>query len=315
MAVRYAFSAFFPNLKFEAVETLPASGIADIQFMEVGNNYSVPVENVGAGIAELLTILTNLITFRRHIFVIEEPELHLHPHAKRSLERLILLSATRNQVFTVTHDPVFVNPEFIGGLKRLYTVKGKKTGTVVASLSDGLGAREMGQIATAMKDTAKRELVFARAVLFVEDESHQRFITACAPRLDYDLNSAGLSVIEVGGSNGFAPYIKLAEQLGLPFMCLADLKWGADKPPKIYRALGCELEEYLEEAGFGVLMSEGKKAVGTSKQRVAKYCGEHIECGKIPQLFIQLLEDAVKLTRWSQKQRRPSLTISQISHM
>jgi len=55
----------------------------------MGENYPVPIENVGAGISELLTLLTNLVTLRGHIFVIEEPELHLHPHAKRKLANFI----------------------------------------------------------------------------------------------------------------------------------------------------------------------------------------------------------------------------------
>jgi len=44
--------------------------------------------------------------------------------------------------------------------------------------------------------------------------------------LEYDLDSSGTSVIEVGGQDAFSPYIKLAEQLEVPFICLADLPWG-----------------------------------------------------------------------------------------
>lgn len=166
-------------------------------------------------------------------------------------------------------------------------------------MSIGLSASDIGQIKTASKDIAKRELYFARAVLFVEDESQQRFIEGCAKKLDYGLDSVGLSIVEVGGQDGFEPYIKLAKQLNIPFLCLADLPWGSnpDRPPKIYRSLGCELEQYLEQAGCGSLMKQARKAVGISKQRVAKYCGEHIEEVNIPQFFAQLLEDAMTLCK------------------
>ena len=102
-----------------------------------------------------------------------------------------------------------------------------------------------------------------------------------------------------GGKDGFAPYIKLAKQLKLPFLCLADLPWGSgpDRPPKTYRSLGCELEQYLEQAGLSSLMEQARNAVGTSKQRMAKYCGEHIEGVHIPPFFSQLLEDAMKLCK------------------
>ena len=297
IGVKHAFSTFFPNLKIEAVETSPGSGTADIQLTEIGSSYPVRIENVGAGVAELVTILTNLITFRRHIFVIEEPELHLHPHTKRGLEQLIRHSAIKNQVFTVTHDPVFINPDYINNLKRFYSLKRKKTGTIVASVSDGLDLKGIAQVKTAMRDVSKREIVFSRAILFVEDESQHNFIRGCAEKLDFGLDSIGLSIIAVEGKDGFKPYITLAEQLSLPFLCLADLAWGADKPEKIYRSLGCELEEYLDQAGFKSLMDRGRKAVGTSKQRVAKYCGAHIEAEDIPPMFVQLLEDATKLCK------------------
>lgn len=303
--IKYAFSSFFPQLRIEAVETEPGSGIADIQFTEIGDNYPVPIENVGAGISELLTLLTNLVTLRGHIFVIEEPELHLHPHAKRNLAELIRGSSTKNQVFIITHDPLFINPDFIFNLHRFYFI-GKKTGTVVASMSSGLSVRDIGQIKTASKDIAKRELYFARAVLFVEDESQKRFIEGCAKKLDYNLDSVGLSIVEVGGQDGFEPYINLAKQLDIPFLCLADLPWGSDpdKPSKIYRSLGCELEQYLEQAGCGPLMEQARKSVGISKQRVAKYCGDHIEAVNIPPFFSQLLEDAVRLCKKRYKYKK-----------
>jgi hypothetical protein len=298
IGVKYAFSAFLPQLRFEAVETEPGSGIADIQFTALGANYSVPIENVGAGIADLLTLLTNLVTLRGYIFVVEEPELHLHPHAKRSLAELIRHSSISNQVFIITHDPLFVNPDFILNLNRFY-LRGKKSGTVVASMSRDLSPRDIGQIKTASKDIAKRELYFARAVLFVEDESQLKFIEGCANKLDYGLDSLGLSIIEVGGKDAFEPYIKLAKQLDIPFLCLADLPWGSspDRPPTIYRSLGYELEQYLEDSGCGLLMQQAKKAIGSSKQRVAKYCGEHIEVANIPPFFPQLLKDAMKLCK------------------
>jgi hypothetical protein len=298
IGVTHAFSTFFPQSRIEAVETEPSSGIADIHFTKIGDNYPVPIENIGAGISELLTLLTNLVTLRGYIFVIEEPELHLHPHAKRNLADLIRRSSTKNQFFIITHDPLFIYPDFIHNLNRFY-LKGKNTGTVKASMSGDLSARDIGQIKTASRDISKRELYFARAVLFVEDESQKRFIEGCAKKLDYSLDSVGLSIVEVGGQDGFEPYIKLAEQLDIPFLCLRDLPWGSgiDRPSKIYRSLSCELEQYLKQVGCSSLMEQAKKTVGTSKQRVAEYCGEHIERVKIPPFFTQLLEDAMKLCK------------------
>ncbi|MCJ7670403.1 MAG: AAA family ATPase, partial [Dehalococcoidia bacterium] len=253
-----------------------------------------------------LTLLTNLVTLRCYIFVIEEPELHLHPHMKRSLAEFIRRSSAMNQVFVITHDPIFIDPDFILNLNRFYST-GKKTGTLVASMSTstGLSAQDIGQIKTASKDIIKRELYFARAVLFVEDESQQKFIEGCAEKLELGLDSLGISIIEVGGENAFKPYIRLAKQLDIPFLCLKDLPWGSspDRPSNIYRSLDCELEQYLEQAGCGSLMEQARQAVGTSKQRVAKYCGENIAVPCIPVFFQQLLKDTVKLCKRHRKKK------------
>jgi len=298
IGIKYAFSSLFPALKIEAVESGPGTGIADIQFREIGNRYPVPLENVGAGVIELLTLLTNLITLRNHIFVIEEPELHLHPHAKRCLGELIQKAARKNQVFVITHDPVFLNPDYIHKLSRFY-IKTKKGGTTVASFSSNLSTRDIGQINTAVKDLSKREVFFSRAILFVEDESQEKFIIECAKKLGFSLDNMGLSIIEVGGKDGFGPYVKLAEQLNIPFMCLADLSWGSspDKPLKVYRSLGYELEEYLQKVGLDSLMEQARRKVGRNKPRIARYCGEHIEVNQIPQVISQLINDAVKLCK------------------
>jgi len=302
--IKRAFSSFVPQLEIEAVETAPGSNIADIQFREVGDSITVPMDNVGAGVMELLTLITNLATLGRYIFVIEEPELHLHPHMKRNLAAFIRRSSRRNQVFVITHDPTFIDPDFILNLNRFYWI-GKKTGTLVSSVSRNLSTKDIGQIKTASKDIIKRELYFARAVLFVEDESQQRFIEGCSKKLQIGLDNRGISIIEVGGKDGFKPYVRLAEQLDIPFLCLADLPWSSspDKPSSIYRSLGCELEQYLEQANCGPLMDEARQAVGTSKQRVAKYCGENIEVSSIPDFFRQLLRDLGNLCKKHYKKK------------
>lgn len=288
------FSNFFPPLRIEAVEREPGSGIADVQFIENGVDWPIPFDNVGAGVTELLTFLTNLVAREGYIFVVEEPELHLHPQAKRRLNELIRESATSNQIFVVTHDQYFVDPDDLNMLIRL-SIRDRVTRT--AFLPDNLSPKVIGQLNTALKDATKREMLFARAVLLVEDESHQNFLLGCADKLNFNLDSSGLSIISFDGEDGYKPYVALLSTLDIPFLCLRDLGWGStkSKPPEIYRALGCELEEFLERAGLGPLMEEARYKVGLGKPRIAKYVGDHITSEQIPRFFHELIRDSVKL--------------------
>ena len=290
------FSKFFPRLRIEAVEREPGSGIANVQFLEQGIGWPIPLDNVGAGVTELLMFLTNLVAREGYVFVIEEPELHLHPQAKRWLHQLIRESAIKgeNQIFVITHDQYFVDPDDLHALIRLSI---KDRGSQPAFLPNNLSPKILGQLNTAMKDPTKREVVFARAVLLTEDESQQNFVLGCADKLQYNLNSSGASVISFDGGDGHKSYITLLEALNIPYLCLRGLDWGSteSKPPKVYRALGCELEEFLKKAGLGSLIDEATRKVGSSKRRVAKYVGEHITPERIPPFFHQLIDDLIKI--------------------
>jgi len=289
------FSNFFPPLSIEAVEKEPGGKTADIQFTEAGRDYPISLDNVGAGVAELLTLLANLVAREGYVFIIEEPELHLHPQAKRRLQALIKNSAKSNQVFVITHDTIFVDPDNLSALTRFSITY---WGTHATFMPDSLPEKVRFQLKTAMKDPTKREVVFARVVLLVEDESQQKFILGCANVLPYDLDSNGISVISVDGADGFEPYIKLMEALEIPYLCLRDQAWksSAKKPARVFRFLGYELEEFLEQADLGSLIKQAKREVGTSKPRVAGYVGEHLTTDHVPPLFCELIRDAVKLS-------------------
>ncbi|MBI2850087.1 MAG: AAA family ATPase [Chloroflexi bacterium] len=290
------FSSFIPSLTIESVDMSPGGGLANVQFIEEGKDWAIPLANVGAGIAELLTFLTNLVAREGNIYVIEEPEMHLHSHAKRRLHTLIKESSERNQIFIITHDEHFIDFDNILGLLRLFLTK---DGTQVACLPADTPSNLMGQLSTALKDVDKREAVFARAVLLVEDESQQKFVLGCADKLSQDLDRAGVSVLPVDGHAAFEPYITLVKSLKIPYICLRDKVWGSNstRPPDIFRALGCELEEYVEQAGLGAMLKESKGKVGTSKQRIAEYVANNIERNQIPPLFSQLITDVMTLAK------------------
>ena len=290
--IRSEFSVFFPYLSMEAVES--HAGHADIQVIERGSEYPIKLDNVGAGVADLITMLTNLKARKSFMLVIEEPELHLHPHAKRHLHRLIIDTSVDNQVFLITHDAHFLDSEYISGIIRMWPAV---SGTMAASISRATRPCELDKLRTAMKDPAKREMFFSRALLIVEDESQRNAILGFAKTLGHDLDGNTISVIAVDGEDGFGPYLELARRLEIPHICLRDKPWGSKKqwPPAQFRSLGCELEDFLRQNNLDLLMQEAKREVGTAKQRVSQYVGENTPKEQIPPLFSQLISDIKKL--------------------
>jgi hypothetical protein len=163
---------------------------------------------------------------------------------------------------------------------------------------DQVSGKLAGQIETALKDLDVRDVVFARSVLLVEDESQAEFIYGIAPTLNVPLDARGVSVVPVGGEKSFPPYLALVRALGMPFVALRDPAWGNAEsyPPGTFFSFGMEIEEYLERHGLEeALAGVQKEYGGGSKRRAAVRLAPRLAAAKIPPMFREVLEAALSL--------------------
>lgn len=289
------FCQFFPRFHVEVVSSSPGDSNPDIQFIEEGRDNPLSLSQVSAGVHEMLTFITNLVDKEGLIWFIEHPESHLHPHAMRSLNSLLAYASERNQIIIVTHDPHFIDPGAPHSLRRFWWTP--ELGTSTYRLNPDVPEIVVGQIATALRNLGHREVLFARGVILVEDESQELFLRMVAPTLGYDLDAGSISVIPVGGDGGFRPYVSLLESLGIPHVLLRDKTWGHNPgyPVERYFALGAELEQYLDDLGHRARRKRIKSEIGTGKPRVAAQLGSELSYEMVPAIFSDLLEAAVKL--------------------
>jgi len=164
-------------------------------------------------------------------------------------------------------------------------------------LEQPLSGKEALQIARALRSVGDREVVFARAVILVEDESLQQFLRSVAPRLGYDLDAHSVSVVFTGGHGGHRPFHTLLESLGIPHIDLRDKPWGENTkfPPDRFFSLGMEFEEFIDQCGLGSLRSGLIEELGTAKPRIADALGSAIDEDKVPTVFGEVLSAAVSL--------------------
>jgi energy-coupling factor transporter ATP-binding protein EcfA2 len=72
-----------------------------------------PLEKLSDGMLHTLRILLQLESCHNgDILMIDEPELHLHPGAARSLRAILLNKKTEVQVICATHSPIFIDPSY-----------------------------------------------------------------------------------------------------------------------------------------------------------------------------------------------------------
>ena len=293
-----ALKQFSPGFDVDAVETSPGSNTADLQFIDPSHpDHPLSISQMSAGVQRLTSLITNLVAREGTILFIEQPENLLHPHAIRSLYSLMAEASKHNQIILVTHSPYFIDPRSAQCLRRVWWSRAK--GSQAIGSWPALSEKETAQTATALRQLSDRELVFARTVLLVEDESLYEFLTIVSPKLDLDIDTSGVSIIHTGGHGGYKPYITILGALSIPYIVLRDKTWGTNPqfPPEIFLALGEEFEAYVDHHGLSGLRAETNE--GNSHRRNAVSLALKIDKSQIPPIFGDILKRAIEMATGS----------------
>lgn len=170
---------------------------------------------------------------------IDEPELYLHPQARRKFYRVIEeLADSGTQIFLTTHSTEFVD---LGHFNQIFLVrKNSENGTYVrtakprrfvedlqARLNRSSGIDDlMLTYRNAFENTGDSqkaaEGLFASKVLLVEGESEALILPFCFDVMGYDYNGKGVSVVRCGGKNELDRFYRLYSEFGIPCFILFD---------------------------------------------------------------------------------------------
>lgn len=209
-AVKTTLSDFLPNvtdvsIRFDNRITLERYRDVSIR---INDGQNTDIQNKGDGVKSLVTLaLLNNIHINESgmsVVAIEEPEAHLHPEAINRLRESIYSLSSKSQVIISTHNPLFVNREYVN--KNIIVEEGvAKQATNIREIRNVLGVK------------ASDNLYDAEVMLLVEGEtdaiSLKALLSNRSKKLKTAMTTHRLSIMPMGGTGGLSYYLTMTNQL------------------------------------------------------------------------------------------------------
>lgn len=195
--------------------------------LSIDDGIETPLENKGSGLQSLIMI--ELFKFYCKIFnqssllILEEPELFLHPHAKRMLADILndFIGDDENQIIITTHSEEFLHNVDIENINviRKTSLGTKKSKISKENYGDG---KELQKLKIELQHK-NAEMFFAEKVILVEGEE-QVLIPEIIKKIygKNILNNNDISIIKVGGKSYFSIYRKVLDELNIKNYIIAD---------------------------------------------------------------------------------------------
>lgn len=142
-------------------------------------NRYLPIQSFGDGVVHTLLMAFEFMRKRDHVFLIEEPETHLHPELIRMLMSEIALDDS-NQFIITTHSPVLLDS---GRQSVTYCVEYNDDFSAIAKCDTMPALRHVLDVL----DVRLSDLLQANCVIWVEGPTDRMFLNKCMALLDPQL--------------------------------------------------------------------------------------------------------------------------------
>jgi len=177
--------------------------------------------DISSGSKEILVLLTQVFLAEEFadVLIIEEPELHVHPGAEINIFDILkdVMDNGGPQIIVSTHSDVFVNQSEVSNIIRVE----RDGNTNIRSIGEDQITEELTELGY-----NKSGLLQSEAVVFVEGRSDKRILQRFADTAGLDLDTYGITIVELEGINNMKrdakSLVKLLSSFNIPYLFLAD---------------------------------------------------------------------------------------------
>src|SRR6476469_7699354 len=166
---------------------------------------------------------------RRHVILIEEPELYLSPPSQRHLHTQLhrLAARGRNQVLYSTHSPVFLG---VDRIEQLVLVRhDHRTGTTLLQ-PDELPRDQALRLFTEL-DAERAEIFLSRAVMLVEGRTEKLAFPFVFRALGYDAEHEAIALVDCAGKGNIPLFAEVCNVCRIPYVVVHDRDAGRGQQP------------------------------------------------------------------------------------
>ncbi|MCC6962531.1 MAG: AAA family ATPase [candidate division Zixibacteria bacterium] len=198
--------------------------ITRLEIKESSQLQPIEVSKLGKGYLSLfrlaaLSTLAQMTNRDQAIYIIEEPEIYLHPHLRRYCHRTLKKLANRgNTVILATHSEEFVDINDYKSIIRL-TKSSICTHAFQVGASENLDFDKMKQ---KIKRKGNEELLFSSHALLTEGQDDQAVFLVALEKKGIEFDARSISVIDCDSKTQIPDYIKLCKALRIDYFVIFD---------------------------------------------------------------------------------------------
>lgn len=274
------FTRYFSEMQADAPVKLsldfkpftPSNYFKNMQILATDNDQSdqpLDVAELGEGSRNII-LLSLLRSYAEHfkggagLLALEEPELFLHPQARRHLFKTLKeIAASGMQVIISTHSSSFTDLELFQSIGQVYKTPDddledrnhtslrmiSKEDLVEHCIATGVpstktNVHNITEFYKNISHPRTNEAFFARVIVLVEGDTEELALPVYLDALGFDCDLYGVSIISVGGKNQIPKYWRLLSKFNAPVIVLFDADSTKGSNDGLAKCFGLKVDDF-----------------------------------------------------------------------